>query len=74
MRSADLHFHLLPGVDDGPADLVESLELARAAVPEGTDAVVESGSVRSGSRPSATGARAAHAHHAQAAHLSAESA
>jgi protein-tyrosine phosphatase len=40
MRSADLHFHLLPGVDDGPADLLESLELARGAVAEGTDAVV----------------------------------
>jgi protein-tyrosine phosphatase len=40
MRSADLHFHLLPGVDDGPADLLESLELARGAVAEGTEAVV----------------------------------
>jgi protein-tyrosine phosphatase len=40
MRSADLHFHLLPGVDDGPADLLESLELARGAVAEGTETVV----------------------------------
>jgi protein-tyrosine phosphatase len=40
MRSADLHFHLLPGVDDGPADLMESLELARDAVADGTDTVV----------------------------------
>ena len=27
----DLHFHLLPGVDDGPATLAESVALARAA-------------------------------------------
>jgi protein-tyrosine phosphatase len=40
MRSADLHFHLLPGVDDGPADLLESLELARGAVADGTETVV----------------------------------
>jgi protein-tyrosine phosphatase len=40
MRSADLHFHLLPGVDDGPANLLDSLELARGAVAEGTEAVV----------------------------------
>jgi len=28
---AELHFHVLPGVDDGPADLAESIELARLA-------------------------------------------
>jgi aromatic ring-opening dioxygenase LigB subunit len=28
----DLHAHILPGVDDGPASLEESVELARAAV------------------------------------------
>lgn len=33
---ADLHFHLLPGVDDGPATMSESLALARAAVEDGT--------------------------------------
>jgi protein-tyrosine phosphatase len=37
---ADVHFHLLPGVDDGPADLGESLALARAAVDDGTTIVV----------------------------------
>lgn len=46
MRSADLHFHLLPGVDDGPASLAESLELARAAVAEGTETVVATPHVR----------------------------
>ena len=31
----DIHCHLLPGIDDGPKTLVESLELARAAVDNG---------------------------------------
>jgi protein-tyrosine phosphatase len=46
MPAADLHFHILPGVDDGPADLGESLELARAAVAEGTRTVVATPHVR----------------------------
>jgi protein-tyrosine phosphatase len=33
----DLHTHVLPGIDDGPADLAGSLELARAAVAAGTE-------------------------------------
>lgn len=32
----DLHSHLLPGIDDGPADLDGSVELARAAAAQGT--------------------------------------
>jgi protein-tyrosine phosphatase len=36
MERVELHFHLLPGVDDGPADLAGSLELAREAVADGT--------------------------------------
>jgi protein-tyrosine phosphatase len=32
----DLHSHLLPGIDDGPADLEHSLELAQAAAQQGT--------------------------------------
>ena len=32
----DLHAHILPGVDDGPASLEEAVELARAAVDAGT--------------------------------------
>ena len=31
----DLHTHLLPGLDDGPATIEESLELAAAMVAEG---------------------------------------
>lgn len=36
VRSIDLHTHVLPGVDDGPATLEGSLELARAAEAAGT--------------------------------------
>ncbi|MEJ7892704.1 MAG: CpsB/CapC family capsule biosynthesis tyrosine phosphatase [Solirubrobacteraceae bacterium] len=35
-----MHFHLLPGVDDGPATLDQSLRLAEAAVADGTGTVV----------------------------------
>lgn len=35
----DLHFHILPGIDDGPPDLSESLELARAAQADGIQIV-----------------------------------
>jgi protein-tyrosine phosphatase len=44
--SVDVHFHLLPGLDDGPQDLAESLELARAAVAQGTRVVVATPHVR----------------------------
>jgi protein-tyrosine phosphatase len=36
----ELHFHLLPGVDDGPTDDAEATELARLAVADGTRVVV----------------------------------
>jgi protein-tyrosine phosphatase len=36
----DLHCHLLPGIDDGPANLAEALRLARAAVAAGTQVIV----------------------------------
>lgn len=36
----DLHFHLLPGIDDGPADDEEMVALARAAVQGGTQVIV----------------------------------
>ena len=45
-RGVDLHFHLLPGVDDGPATLAESIELARSAVEDGTATVVATPHVR----------------------------
>src|SRR4051794_8474288 len=37
---AELHFHLLPGVDDGPKDMDTAIELARLAVADGTRTVV----------------------------------
>ncbi len=36
----DLHCHVLPGIDDGPATLEDSLALARAAVAAGIDTIV----------------------------------
>src|SRR4051794_40532305 len=43
---ADIHFHLLPGVDDGPATLEGSVALARVAVGDGTASVVATPHVR----------------------------
>lgn len=43
---AEIHFHLLPDVDDGPATMEESLELARLAVRDGTRTVVATPHVR----------------------------
>lgn len=36
----ELHFHLLPGVDDGPRSFAESVELATLALADGTGTVV----------------------------------
>jgi protein-tyrosine phosphatase len=47
MDHVDLHFHLLPGVDDGPDDLPASLDLARAALAAGTGAIVATPHFRS---------------------------
>jgi protein-tyrosine phosphatase len=35
----DMHSHLLPGIDDGPADVEGSVRLARAAAAQGTKAL-----------------------------------
>jgi protein-tyrosine phosphatase len=40
MTYSEIHFHLLPGVDDGPGTIEESLELAALAVSDGTATVV----------------------------------
>jgi protein-tyrosine phosphatase len=42
----DLHSHILPGVDDGPATLEESLELARRAAADGVRVVAATPHVR----------------------------
>ena len=43
---AELHFHLLPGIDDGPEDMAETVELARLAVADGTGLVCTTPHVR----------------------------
>lgn len=48
MGYTELHFHVLPGVDDGPASMEESIELARAAAAEGTRTVVATPHVQDG--------------------------
>src|SRR3954454_14687839 len=48
MSYADIHFHLLPWVDDGPSTMDESVALAAAAVADGTTVVVATPHVRTG--------------------------
>jgi len=36
----DIHCHILPGIDDGPADIVESVEMARTAYRDGITMIV----------------------------------
>jgi protein-tyrosine phosphatase len=45
-RMIDLHSHILPGIDDGPKTLDESLELATAAVDDGIELVAATPHVR----------------------------
>lgn len=40
MSYSEIHFHLLPGVDDGPQSLEQSLELAQLALADGTRTIV----------------------------------
>src|ERR671934_105739 len=42
----DLHSHILPGLDDGPATIESSLELARAAVEDGIEVMAATPHVR----------------------------
>lgn len=44
--SVDLHTHILPGLDDGPGTLEESVEMARAAVAAGVTVVAATPHVR----------------------------
>jgi len=46
MEGVELHFHALPGVDDGPSTVEESVELLRGAAAEGTGIVVATPHVR----------------------------
>jgi protein-tyrosine phosphatase len=40
MGYTEIHFHLLPGIDDGPSSIEESVALAIAAAAEGTRTIV----------------------------------
>jgi protein-tyrosine phosphatase len=40
MPLIDLHCHILPGIDDGPADIAECLNMARHAVSDGIHTIV----------------------------------
>jgi protein-tyrosine phosphatase len=46
VQRAELHFHLLPDLDDGPLDLDEAVDLARLAVADGTSVVTVTPHVR----------------------------
>ncbi len=46
MTRAELHFHLLPGIDDGPVTLEDTIALARLAVADGTGLVTVTPHVR----------------------------
>jgi protein-tyrosine phosphatase len=46
MVRIDLHFHILPGLDDGPPTLADALELARAALADGTRVVAATSHLR----------------------------
>jgi protein-tyrosine phosphatase len=47
MARIDIHFHLLPGVDDGPATMADTLALAETAARDGTTTIVATPHVRS---------------------------
>lgn len=36
----DIHCHILPGIDDGPSDIQESIEMARIAATDGIEKIV----------------------------------
>jgi protein-tyrosine phosphatase len=40
MGHAEIHFHLLPGIDDGPGSIEETVALAAAAAADGTRTIV----------------------------------
>jgi protein-tyrosine phosphatase len=46
MSFVEIHFHLLPGVDDGPSSIEDTVELAAAAWAEGTRTIVTTPHVR----------------------------
>src|ERR1051325_7345927 len=47
MQMIDLHTHVLPGIDDGPDTIDQSLELMRAAAEQGTTLMAATPHLRS---------------------------
>jgi protein-tyrosine phosphatase len=43
----DIHAHVLPGIDDGPSQLADSIEMARAAAASGISAIAATPHIRS---------------------------
>ena len=52
----DLHVHLLPGIDDGPADQADAVAMCRAAAADGVEIAVATPHQRSAMWPNARGA------------------
>src|SRR5947209_9062519 len=46
MKRVDIHFHVIPGVDDGPATMEQSIDLAAAASADRTGTIVATPHVR----------------------------
>ncbi len=49
----DIHCHILPGIDDGPSDMAESLEMSRVAALDGITRVVATPHVKDDACPPA---------------------
>lgn len=47
----DIHSHIIPGIDDGPATLVQSKELLRAAIAQGTTFMMATSHITPGVYP-----------------------
>jgi protein-tyrosine phosphatase len=47
VHTAEIHFHLLPGLDDGPASMEQTVALAAAAAAEGTRTILATPHVNS---------------------------
>ncbi len=39
-KTVDIHLHIIPGLDDGAGDIIESLEMLKLAVDQGADAII----------------------------------
>jgi protein-tyrosine phosphatase len=44
----DIHCHILPGIDDGPSDMAESVEMARMAAADGITTIVATPHLKDG--------------------------